>query len=49
MSMELLAKIRRGLKKPPRYIVERLVQEAHGQAERHLASVFENWTIPEIA
>lgn len=33
----LLDKIRRGLRKPPRYIAERLVQEARGHAERHLA------------
>src|SRR5262245_24535188 len=34
---DLTAKIRRGLRKPPRYIVERLLHEIQGQAERHLA------------
>lgn len=38
MTFRLLDKIRRGLSKPPRYILERLLQEARGQAERHLAS-----------
>ncbi len=37
MTSDIIGKIRRGLKKSPRYIVERLVQELHGQAERHLA------------
>ncbi|MEZ5850028.1 MAG: alginate lyase family protein [Hyphomicrobiaceae bacterium] len=36
MSAELIAKIRRGFRKPPRYIVERLVHEVRGQAERRL-------------
>lgn len=34
---ELLAKIRRGLKKPPRYLAERAVQELRGQTERFMA------------
>lgn len=34
---ELILKIRRGLKKPPRYIVERIMHEIRGRAERYLA------------
>jgi uncharacterized heparinase superfamily protein len=34
---DLLHKLRRGLKKPPRYIVERIAHEVRGQMERKLA------------
>lgn len=37
MIANLSGKVRRILKKPPRYIAERLLQEARGHAERHLS------------
>lgn len=37
MARDLLGKIKRGLKKPPRYIVQRIIHEVRMQAERHLA------------
>ncbi len=37
MIADLAGKVRRALKKPPRYIAGRLLQEARGHAERHLS------------
>jgi hypothetical protein len=37
MTFTLLDKIRRGLRKPPGYLLERLLQETHGQVERYRA------------
>ena len=37
MAHALAGKLRRVLRKPPRYIAERLLQEARGHAERHLS------------
>jgi uncharacterized heparinase superfamily protein len=37
MPADLIAKIRRGLQKPPRVIADRVLQEVRAQAERHLA------------
>src|SRR5262245_9868949 len=37
MGRDWLGMIRRGMKKPPRYIVQRIIHEVYGQAERHVA------------
>lgn len=37
MTAPLIDKLRRGFKKPPRYVVERIAHEVRGQAERHMA------------
>lgn len=37
MGADFFGKISRGLKKPPRYILDRLLQEVRGQAERYLS------------
>src|SRR5262249_39139527 len=37
MGRDWLGMIKRGIKKPPRYIVQRIIHEGRGQAERHVA------------
>jgi hypothetical protein len=37
MGRDWLGTIKRGIKKPPRYTVQRLIHEVRGQAERHIA------------
>lgn len=37
MGRDWLGMIRRGLKKPPRYVVQRVIHEVQGQAERYIA------------
>ena len=37
MGRDWLGMIRRGMKKPLRYIVQRIIHEVYGQAERHIA------------
>jgi uncharacterized heparinase superfamily protein len=37
MGKDWVGKIKRGVKKPPHYILQRIIHEVRGQAERHLA------------
>jgi uncharacterized heparinase superfamily protein len=37
MARDLIDMVKRGMKKPPRYIVQRIIHELRGHAERHVA------------
>lgn len=37
MGRDLIGMIKRGMKKPPRYIIQRIIHELRGQVERHVA------------
>jgi uncharacterized heparinase superfamily protein len=48
LTLDLFGKIRRGLKKPPRYIVERTVHELREQADRHFAPLRAARLTPDV-